>query len=141
MTSFMNGPFAHWREFSVANNVSLLAYSLPHRCCSHPVRFVLAARIAWPTKNEKKNHVVIDTRWWLYSCIFMIIKVHIFWEGQKFCEISTVDLTNLRWRFHKDLWPSENVWILLKLIYSEKAGNKILWNLHLTYVCMYCRQK
>ena len=80
MSSFMNGPFAHWREFSVANNVSLLAYSLPHRCCSHPARFVLAARIAWPTKNEKKNHVVIDTRWWLYSCTFMIIKVDVCFE-------------------------------------------------------------
>ena len=35
----------------------------------------------------------------------------------KFCEISTVDWsllhrTNLRWRFRKNLWPSQNIWTL-----------------------------
>ena len=94
MTSFMNGPFAHWREFSVANNVSLLAYSLPHRCCSHPVRFVLAARIAWPTKNEKN-----------ISCSYrhkmMIVFMHIHDYQSSYILRRPKILRNLHCRFDK----------------------------------------
>ena len=40
-----------------------------------------------------------------------------FEKATKFCEIFNVDLTvtnirktNIRWRFHKILWPSQNIW-------------------------------
>ena len=43
-------------------------------------------------------------------------KVHIFWEGKKFYNISTVDLfyvgSNLQWRFCKILWCSQNIYKL-----------------------------
>ena len=47
-------------------------------------------------------------------------------KATKFCKTSTVDLTvttltNVRWRFHKILWPSQNI-----LTLAQKA---ILLNL------------
>ena len=51
-------------------------------------------------------------------------------KATKFCEISTVNLTgaiyrtNLRWRFHKNLWPSQNLSDVAKkhvLVGCEKA--------------------
>ena len=42
------------------------------------------------TSNEKQTCAV--------SPIFLIVKVHIFWEGHKICEISTLLLSNSRYR-------------------------------------------
>ena len=50
--------------------------------------------------------------------------IYIFWEGHK--------MTNLRWRFRKILWPSQNIWTLaiwivmhyFKKILSGQSKNK-----------------
>ena len=45
------------------------------------------------------------------------LKVHIFWEGYKILrnlhQLLAVHRTNNWWRFHKILWPSENIWTLM----------------------------
>ena len=53
----------------------------------------------------------------------------------KFCEISTVDLSyvcqsNLQWRFHKILWPSQNIWTLpfqipVQLLLDSRATSQL----------------
>ena len=46
------------------------------------------------------------------------VKVQIFWEGHKI--LRNLHLTfdysqKVRWRFHKILWPSQNIWTLMYL--------------------------
>ena len=49
-------------------------------------------------------------------------KVHIFWEGHKIFAKSSPNFwlalhrTKVMWRFRKILWPSQNIWTLLKLL-------------------------
>ena len=53
-----------------------------------------------------------------HTCtVIQTFKVHIFWEGTKFCEIfplllTTVHQSKVRGRFRKILWPSQNIWTL-----------------------------
>ena len=49
----------------------------------------------------------------------MVIKFIYSEKATKFCEIFPVDFdryyigrTNLRWRFRKNVWPSQNIWTL-----------------------------
>ena len=56
-----------------------------------------------------------------YLKLEFVFKVHIFWEGHKifFAKSSpyfwlTLDRTKVTWRFHKILWPSQNIWTLMK---------------------------
>ena len=68
---------------------------------------------------------------WIFFCLFlkypvftklwseMKVKVHIFWEGHKILrnfhrrfDRYYIHMTNLRWRFRKILWPSQNIWTL-----------------------------
>ena len=52
--------------------------------------------------------------------IDMICKVHIFWEGHKILQNLhltfefwlALHTTKVRWRFHKILWASQNIWTL-----------------------------
>ena len=48
-------------------------------------------------------------------------------EATKFCEISTIYLTNLRWRFLKHLWPSQNIWTLSNKILGNTERYIIIW--------------
>ena len=41
------------------------------------------------------------------------IKVHLFWEGHKILRNLVLHRTNVRWRFWKMLWPSQNRWTLI----------------------------
>ena len=64
----------------------------------------------------------IHSKYWMFA-----IWIFVYWNGRslllkfiysekatKFCEISTVDCqSNLRWRFRKIIWPSQNIWTLL----------------------------
>ena len=52
----------------------------------------------------------------------IVYKVHIFWEGHKILrnlhrrfDQYILHRTNLRWRFRKILWPSQNIWTLYTL--------------------------
>ena len=56
--------------------------------------------------------------------IYFLGKVHIFWEGYKIlrkssrCFLLALHRTKVGWRFHKILWPSQNMWTL-KLNFCE----------------------
>ena len=50
-----------------------------------------------------------------FSCFVKFIYSE---KSTNFCEISTVDLSYLRWRFRKLLWPSQNIGTL-KLIFFQ----------------------
>ena len=50
---------------------------------------------------------------------YNLLKVHIFWESHKILrnlhrrfDWHYLHRTNLRWRFRKILWPSQNIWTL-----------------------------
>ena len=50
------------------------------------------------------------------------VKVHIFWEGHKILrnlhlafDCTTYMLSKVRWRFHKILWSSQNIWTLFEV--------------------------
>ena len=67
----------------------------------------------------------LKSLWILFICIekltIFCIKVHIFWEGHitlqnlyiTFFLCSVQCQSNVRWRFRKILWPSQNIWTLL----------------------------
>ena len=53
--------------------------------------------------------------------------VHIFWEGHNIFAKSSphfwlaLHRTKVRWRFHKILWPSQNIWtLLLRLVHFSE---------------------
>ena len=59
---------------------------------------------------------------WLLWSQNSIIKVHIFWEGHKILQNLHLTFdwhylhrTEVRWRFCKILWPSQNIWTLNKV--------------------------
>ena len=65
--------------------------------------------------------------WLIFGFIFWILrlyhgcKVHIFWEGFKTLQNlhltfdwHYISRTKVRWRFHKILWPSQNIWTLIR---------------------------
>ena len=80
----------------------------------HSVRYWLSNFIL---TNLEKNE-----NWWTWYVYikykFNSRKVHIFWEGHKilrnlhrrFDRYYIGHWTNLRWRFCKNLWPSQNIW-------------------------------
>ena len=68
----------------------------------------------------------------VWSCILIPYKVHIFWEGHKICEISTLLLyvCTVDKRFRKILWPSHNIRTLISLDLSKlsiKSTMTTLW--------------
>ena len=52
----------------------------------------------------------------IISEIIILSKVHIFWEGLKILRNLRLTFdwhyTQVRWRFQKFLWPSQNIWTL-----------------------------
>ena len=56
-----------------------------------------------------------------YNTVLFTYKVHIFWEGHKILRNLhlTFDYSTYRWRFHKILWPSQNIWTLLLLAHQK----------------------
>ena len=58
------------------------------------------------------------------SIDFMVylIKVHVFWEGHKILSnLHRRCRKNLRWRFRKSLWPSQNIWNLIFFLARDES--------------------
>ena len=73
---------------------------------------------------------------------FNFLKVHIFWEGHKilrnlhrrFNQSPVLHRTNVRWRFSKIFWPSQNIWTLNRIKnYPSNAisTNCLVWTVHI----------
>ena len=65
------------------------------------------------------------------SCLCDLLVKFVYSEkATKFCEISTYFClqyiqTEVKWRFFKILWPSQNIWTLISVFF----GLKVLWNI------------
>ena len=77
------------------------------------------------------NWHIINVVYWMNK--FKTEKRNNFWEVKKLSKFfwqKATFRTNLRWRFCKILWPSQNIWTLL---WTNLARHK----LHLNYCCFF----
>ena len=73
-----------WNNFCKIGNCILCTYSiLAEKFCAFPLNF--RASIEKKTVSQCRENSIGDQK--------SSFKVHTFWEGRKFCEISTVDLS------------------------------------------------
>ena len=79
-------------------------------------------------------HITLGNKKYIKISKSIYVKSIYFEKATKFYKISIVDLTlhrtNLRWRFRKILWPSQNKWTLtlpyLPIANSEKIVKKLI---------------
>ena len=77
----------------------------------------------------KRNQLHFSKLLQAYFLNWVSFKVHIFWEGHKFLRnfhrrfVLCSNGSNLRWRFGKILWPSQNIWTL-SIFFAKKTSTK-----------------
>ena len=107
--------------------------SIHFTCCSGIFLIVVISLVGLRSAEMpvgKKVHILWQgQKIWRHLPLSFDIKVHIFWEGHKIlqnlhCRFALWSASNLRWRFRKLLWPSQNIWTLKK--YLEEGRSKVL---------------